>query len=594
MPLYRSPPPSSVCRGLGDVYPTGIKVIDLFCPFTHGGRVAVFGGAGVGKTVVLTEFIHNAVANLKGIAVFAGIGERSREGLELWQELRDRGFMDRTAMVFGQMKEPPGARFLVGLAALSVAEHFRDVEKKDVLFLVDNVYRHVQAGMEVSGLLGRLPSRVGYQPTLAADIAALEERITATQHGDMVSVQAIYVPADDYSDPAITHAFWLMDSSLVLSRDVAAEGLYPAVDPLASSSKALDPSIVGQRHYDVAQEARRALGRYEELKDLISMLGIDELSAEDRQLVGRARRLRNFLTQPFFVAETFTGMPGRNVPIAATVEGVEAILDGRCDAFPEERLFMIGSLDEIQAAGQPTGEAVMTKQRLHVTIRTPSETVVDQDVASLRVPTQSGQVGLRPRGEPTVLAVEAGLIVLRLNGGTRYAGTAGGLLHTNGESASLLTPLAVVGDDVESVSRQLDALLSAPSEEMEVRRTLGRLETRILQELRQGDEADGIRQRETVNATTDKTTRTDPRAAVRRDGSRLARREKGHRSFWRSLNVLGMVGWPIALGSVGGALLGRYLDTQFATGVRYTLMLMTAGVLAGCFAAWKTVTQKHD
>ncbi len=348
LPLNRSPPPSSFCRGLGDVYPTGIKVIDLFCPFTHGGRVAVFGGAGVGKTVVLTEFIHNAVANLDGIAVFAGIGERSREGLELWKELQDRGFMDRTAMVFGQMKEPPGARFLVGLAALSVAEHFRDVEKKNVLLLIDNVYRHVQAGMEVSGLLGRLPSRVGYQPTLAADIAALEERITATQNGDMVSVQAMYVPADDYSDPAITHAFWHMDSSLVLSRDVAAEGLYPAVDPLASSSKALDASIVGQRHYDVAQAARRALGRYEELKDLISMLGIDELSAEDRQLVGRARRLRNFLTQPFFVAETFTGMPGRNVPIAATVEGVEAILAGNYDEVSEERLFMIGALDELE------------------------------------------------------------------------------------------------------------------------------------------------------------------------------------------------------------------------------------------------------
>lgn len=260
--------------------------------------------------------------------------------------------MDRTAMVFGQMNEPPGARFLVGLAALSVAEHFRDVEKKDVLLLIDNIYRHVQAGMEVSGLLGRLPSRVGYQPTLAADIAAIEERITATRHGDMVSVQAIYVPADDYSDPAITHAFWHMDSALVLSRDVAAEGLYPAVDPLASSSKALDPSVVGQRHYDVAQESRRTLGRYEELKDLISMLGIDELSSEDRQLVRRARRLRNFLTQPFFVAESFTGMEGRNVPITATVDGVEAILDGQCDEIAEERLFMIGSLEELDTAGE--------------------------------------------------------------------------------------------------------------------------------------------------------------------------------------------------------------------------------------------------
>lgn len=349
LPLHRQPPSPSECRGLGEVYPTGIKVVDLFCPFTRGGRVAVFGGAGVGKTVVLTEFIHNAVATLEGITVFAGVGERSREGLELWQELQDRGFMDRTVMVFGQMKEPPGARFLVGLAALSIAEYFRDQEQKNVLFLVDNVYRHVQAGMEVSGLLGRLPSRVGYQPTLAADIAALEERITATRHGDMISVQAIYVPADDYSDPAITHAFWHMDSSLVLSRDVAAEGLYPAVDPLASSSKALDPGIVGARHYNIAQQARRVIGRYEELKDLISMLGIDELSAEDRQLVGRARRLRNFLTQPFFVAETFTGMPGRNVTVEQTVEGVARILAGACDSVAEERLFMIGSLDELSS-----------------------------------------------------------------------------------------------------------------------------------------------------------------------------------------------------------------------------------------------------
>lgn len=347
LPLRRPPPPPSLRRGLGEIYPTGMKVVDLFCPFTHGGRVAVFGGAGVGKTVVLAEFIHNAVANLQGVAVFAGIGERSREGRELWQELQERGFLDRTVMVFGQMKEPPGARFMVGLAALSVAEHFRDVEGKNVLLLVDNVYRHVQAGMEVSGLLGRLPSRVGYQPTLAADIASLEERITATDRGDMVSVQAMYVPADDYSDPAITHAFWHMDSALVLSRDIAAEGIYPAVDPLASSSKALDPSIVGKRHYDVAQEARRVLGRYEELRDLISMLGIDELSAEDRELVGRARKLRNFLTQPFYVAEHFTGTPGRNVSPNATVEGVSAILEGRCDQISEQKLYMIGALDEV-------------------------------------------------------------------------------------------------------------------------------------------------------------------------------------------------------------------------------------------------------
>lgn len=347
--IHREPLASTSRRQLGELYPTGIKVIDFFCPFVRGGRAAVFGGAGVGKTVVLTEFIHNAVGERKGVTVFAGIGERSREGLELWEELRRRSVLDKTVMVFGQMKEPPGARFLVGQTALTVAEFFRDELHQDVLFVVDNLYRHVQAGMEVSGLLGRLPSRAGYQPTLAADVALLEERITATQDGGMVSVQAVYVPADDYADPAITHIFWHMDSSLVLSRDIAAEGYYPAVDPLTSSSKALDPETVGRRHYDAVQEARRVLGRYEELRDIISMLGIDELSAEDRLLVGRARRLKNFFTQPFFVTENFTGQSGRNVSIAETVAGVEAILAGKCDHLPEQQLYMIGPLSEVQA-----------------------------------------------------------------------------------------------------------------------------------------------------------------------------------------------------------------------------------------------------
>jgi F-type H+-transporting ATPase subunit beta len=322
-------------------------VVDFFCPIVHGGRAAVFGGAGVGKTIVLTEFIHNAVESLEGVAVFAGIGERSREGLELWNELRQRGVMDRSVLVFGQMKEPPGARFLIGFAALAVAEYFRDQAGRDVLFVVDNVYRHVQAGMEVSGLLGRMPSRVGYQPTLAADLAELEERITATRRGDMISLQAIYVPADDYSDPAITHAFWHLDSALVLSRDIAAEGLYPAIDPLASWSKALDVEIIGRRHDEVLQEARGVLGRYQELRDIISMLGMEELSMEDRRIVGRARRLRSYFTQPFHVTESFTGYPGRRVPIDTTVSDVAAILDGRCDGRGERELFMIGKLDEL-------------------------------------------------------------------------------------------------------------------------------------------------------------------------------------------------------------------------------------------------------
>jgi F-type H+-transporting ATPase subunit beta len=347
--VHRSPPGSRRRAAGTEVYQTGIKVIDLLCPFLRGGRAAVFGGAGVGKTIILTEFIHNMVDRLKGVAVFAGIGERSREGLELWEEMKRRGVLDRTAMVFGQMKEPPGARFLVGLAAVTVAEYFRDQQRTDVLFVVDNLYRHVQAGMEVSGLLGRLPSRVGYQPTLAADIAALEERITATHEGGMVSLQAIYVPADDYSDPAVTHAFWHIDAALVLSRDVAAQGLYPAVDPLASSSKAMDAGVVGERHYAVAQEVRRLLSRYAELRDIISMLGIDELTAEDRLVVSRARRLRNFMTQPFFVTESFTGTPGRNVPLEETIAGAEAILGGKCDGVGEERLFMIGGLKDLES-----------------------------------------------------------------------------------------------------------------------------------------------------------------------------------------------------------------------------------------------------
>ena len=346
-PVHRPPPAVGRRRGWTDVYETGIKVIDLFCPFLRGGRAAVFGGAGVGKTVVLTEFIHNAVTRFRGVAVFAGIGERSREGLELLDEMRRMGVLDRSTLVFGQMNETPGARFLVGEAALSIAEFYRDDLGRDVMLVIDNLYRHVQAGMEVSGLLGRLSSRVGYQPTLAADLAALEERITATDRGDMVAVQAVYVPADDYGDPAVTEAFWHVDSALVLSREVAAEGLYPAVDALRSSSKALDPAVVGVRHYDVAQEARRVLGRYEELRDIISMLGVDELAADDRTLVARARRLRNFLTQPFFVAEAFTGVPGVRVPVAATVEGVEAILAGRCDEVPDDALFMVGSLPEV-------------------------------------------------------------------------------------------------------------------------------------------------------------------------------------------------------------------------------------------------------
>jgi F-type H+/Na+-transporting ATPase subunit beta len=455
-PVHRPPPGPDERTTGAEVYPTGIKVIDLICPFLSGGRAGVFGGAGVGKTIILTEFIHNMVERLKGVAVFAGIGERSREGLELWEEMKRRGVLDRTALVFGQMKEPPGARFFVGLAAVTVAEYFRDEQGKDVLFVIDNLYRHVQAGMEVSGLLGRLPSRVGYQPTLGADIASLEERITATRRGAMVSLQAIYVPADDYADPAITHAFWHIDAALVLSRDVAAQGLYPAVDPLNSSSKAMDPRVLGDRHYAVAEEVRRVLSRYEELRDIISMLGIDELTAAERHAVARARKLRNFLTQPFFVTESFTGTPGCRVPLADTIAGAEAILRGACDDVPEDKLFMIGSL----------------------------EVVYDVSVESMRVRTETGHVGLRPRMEAVVLAVEAGLVVVRAGRGVQFVGSAGGLLSCNGSEAALFTPLAVVGGDRKQITDALGAALAEPRDEFAVRAALDKLEGRILTELR--------------------------------------------------------------------------------------------------------------
>ena len=347
LPIQRSGPGAAQRRHSFELYATGIKVIDLFCPLTRGARAGVFGGAGVGKTLVLTEFIHNAVESMRGVAVFLGIGERSREGLELWNEMRRRRVLDRTTLVFGQMKDAPGARYFTGAAGLTIAEYFRDAEGRDVLLVVDNLYRHVQAGMELSSLLGRMPSRGGYQPTLAADLAAIEERITATVTADMVALQAIYVPADDYSDPAVAQTFWHLVAGVVLSRTIAAEGYYPAVDPLASSSKALDAAIVGSRHYDTVQEARRVLGRYEELRDVIALLGIEELSPEDRKVVGRARRIRNFLTQAFFVAEPFTGLPGTRVSREKAVEGATMILDGHCDGWGEEELLNIGAIDEV-------------------------------------------------------------------------------------------------------------------------------------------------------------------------------------------------------------------------------------------------------
>jgi F-type H+-transporting ATPase subunit beta len=345
-PIHRAPLPLARRVTSREIFVTGIKVIDLLAPLERGGKAGLFGGAGVGKTVLITEMIHNMVKDYEGVSLFCGIGERSREAEEIYREMRDAGVLGRTVMVFGQMNEPPGARFRVGHAALTVAEHFRDVEHRDVLLLIDNIFRFVQSGTEVSGLMGRIPSRVGYQPTLATELAELEERIASSASASMTSVQAVYVPADDLTDPSATHTFAHLSASIVLSRKRAAQGFYPAVDPLASESKMLSPAVVGQRHYRVAQQVRRVLAEYEELRDIIAMLGIEELSSKDRETVAQARRLERFLTQPFFTTEHFTSKAGVSVSLDRTIEGCERILAGKLDDLHERALYMIGDIDE--------------------------------------------------------------------------------------------------------------------------------------------------------------------------------------------------------------------------------------------------------
>ncbi len=342
-----NPPPSMENETSSTaVFETGIKVIDLLAPLLQGGKAAMFGGAGVGKTVLVMELIHATVAKYQGISVFAGVGERSREGHEMLTDMQGSGVLARTVLVYGQMNEPPGARWRVPLTALTIAEHFRDQKHQNVLLLMDNVFRFVQAGAELSSLLGRLPSRVGYQPTLATEVAALQERIASVAGAAVTAIQAVYVPADDFTDPAVTAISGHMDSMIVLSRDLAAAGFYPAIDPLASTSALLDPILVGEEHYRVAERAREALARFKDLQDIIALLGVEELGAADREIVKRARRLQRFLSQPFAVTEAFTGTPGRSVPRAETIAGCRAILDGETDEWAESSLYMVGNLDE--------------------------------------------------------------------------------------------------------------------------------------------------------------------------------------------------------------------------------------------------------
>lgn len=344
-PIHRPAPTFEEQETATEVFETGLKVIDLIATFTKGGKIGIYGGAGVGKTVIIQELIRNIAAEHGGYSVFAGVGERSREGNDLWREMKQSGVIDKTVLVFGQMNEPPGARLRVGLAGLAEAEYFRD-EGRDVLLFIDNIFRFTLAGSEVSALLGRIPSAVGYQPTLATEMGLLQERITSTKVGSITSVQAIYVPADDYTDPAVATTFGHLDAIVSLERSIAAMGLYPAVDPLASSSRILDPRIVGQEHYEVARGVQRVLQRYKDLQDIIAILGMDELSEEDKIIVGRARRIQRFLSQPMFVAEAFTGRSGAYVPMKETVRGFKEILEGRHDALPEQAFLMVGTIDQ--------------------------------------------------------------------------------------------------------------------------------------------------------------------------------------------------------------------------------------------------------
>ena len=351
-PIHREPPPFHQLEPKTEVFETGIKVIDLLAPYVKGGKTGLFGGAGVGKTVIIMELINNIAMEHGGRSVFCGVGERTREGNDLWIEMQESGVLASTALCYGQMNEPPGARLRVGLSGLTVAEYFRDVEKQDVLLFIDNIFRFTQAGSEVSALLGRMPSAVGYQPTLATEMGELQERITSTREGSITSVQAIYVPADDLTDPAPATVFTHLDAKTVLSRAISEKGIYPAVDPLDSSSRILDAQFLGERHYTVAAEVQRILQRYKDLQDIIAILGMDELTEEDKVLVNRARRIEKFLSQPFHVAETFTGISGKYVRLDDSVESFERVVSGELDHLPEQAFYMKGGIDEVIAAGE--------------------------------------------------------------------------------------------------------------------------------------------------------------------------------------------------------------------------------------------------
>jgi F-type H+-transporting ATPase subunit beta len=445
--IHRAPPSFVEQETAPQLLETGLKVIDLVAPFSKGGKVGAYGGAGVGKTVVIQELIRNIATEHGGFSVFAGVGERSREGNDLWNEMKASGVIDKTVMVFGQMNEPPAVRFRIGLTGLTMAEFFRDEEGQDVLLFIDNIYRYTLAGMEVSALLGRMPSAVGYQPTLATEMGELQERITSTKRGSITSFQAIYVPADDYTDPGVVTSFGHLDAVIALERSIAEQGLYPAVDPLTSTSRVLDPAIVGQDHYNVALQVQRVLQRYKDLQDVIAILGIEELSEDDKVTVARARKIQRFLSQPMFVAEAYTGRAGRYVPREETVRGFKEILEGKHDALPEQAFFMQGTIDDVVAEAAKMGAAgIMT---IKVDIVTAERLVFSEDADIVMVPGVDGELGILPHHAPIMTMIKPGEVLVRKGAEEYSLAVSGGFLEVKPDHITILADAAERADEID-------------------------------------------------------------------------------------------------------------------------------------------------
>ena len=491
--VHRAPPPLARRSTKSEIFETGIKVIDVLVPLERGGKAGLFGGAGVGKTVLLTEMIHNMIGHQEGVSIFCGIGERCREGEELYRDMKEAGVLPNMVMVFGQMNEPPGSRFRVGHAALTMAEYFRDDEHRDVLLLIDNIFRFIQAGMEVSGLMGQMPSRLGYQPTMGTELSGLEERIANTDTGAITSIQAVYVPADDFTDPAAVHTFSHLSASIVLSRKRASEGLFPAIDPLQSSSKMATPGIVGERHYALAQEIRRTLAQYAELKDIIAMLGLEQLSPEDRKVVARARRLERFLTQPFFTTEQFTGLKGKLVSLKDALDGCERILRDEFKDYPESALYMIGAIGEAKEKAKPAADAkaerTATEGRtcrptlMNLKVLLPFQIFAEKTgVSRIVAETREGSFGLLPHRLDCVAALAPGILIYETEAdGEVFVAVDEGVLVKTGPDVLVSVRRAIGGTDLGQLREAVEKeFLTLDEQEQSVRSVMAKLETGFL------------------------------------------------------------------------------------------------------------------